>query len=125
MPDIREIIEAAAQHTADGPASLEKINAAMNAKDPGWEFCEILNQVVAQLVPLVVEKATRRPRVWFDGDTVPAGVQVMAEDGTVHPDPLMDPDDEEWTNRTGPVVEIVLDYDAEVARARRERNEAD
>ena len=67
---------------------------------------------------------TRRPRVWFDGDTIPAGVRVIAEDGDVHPDP--DDMDEEWENgNLGPLVEFTVDYDAEVAHARREREGGD
>lgn len=67
---------------------------------------------------------TRRPRVWFDGDEIPEGVRVIDANGELHPGP-----EEmwmEWTNfNLGPLVEVDLDYEAEVARARREREGAD
>src|SRR5206468_659667 len=59
------------------------------------------------------------PRVFFRGDTVPAGVRVITEDGTVYPD--ADDLDGEWDNYLGPVVELLVDYAAEVARAKAER----
>lgn len=46
-------------------------------------------------MPENIDCNARRPRVWFDGDTIPAGVRVMAEDGEVYPDLLTDGDDEE------------------------------
>lgn len=63
--------------------------------------------------------AMEKPRVFFNGDTVPAGVRVMDRNGDMHPE--ADEIEEEWDSYLGPVVEVLLDYDAEVARARKEK----
>lgn len=77
---------------------------------------EIANRIAAGLA---TPPAEAEPRVFFNGDSVPAGVFVMDQNGEVHPD--VDESEEDWDNgNLGPLVEILLDYDAEVERARRE-----
>lgn len=70
--------------------------------------------------------ASPEPRVWFSGDTVPADVRVMQEDGSVNSTNYDDDDGEEWDNYLGTVVEVTLTEDrwhAIVDRARAERKE--
>lgn len=75
--------------------------------------------VVASVVQPLLDRA-KCPRVFFDGDEIPEGVRVITADGDVYPD--ADELDEPWINSNlGPLVELVVDFDAEVARAEAKR----
>ena len=72
----------------------------------------------------------REPRVWFEGDDVPAGVWTYRvekewrdEEDAIE---MLDPDEPCGNGNLGPLVEIVLpaDIDGIVERARRERDAA-
>ncbi|MDQ0376570.1 hypothetical protein [Amycolatopsis thermophila] len=97
-----------------------------HAYDPnGVDISAALARKIADLLDgAAQDDHARKPRVFFNGDTIPAGVKVMDQNGDVHPDSF-DDDGEEWDNGNfGPLVEVTVDYAAEVARARAERGEA-
>lgn len=92
--------------------------------DAGWLLVGMYDQVPDEFVQLVPAPA---PRVWFPGDTVPAGVRGVDSRRWIYGDLAND-----WTVplsvRGGAIVELVEPYpdewQAAVDRARAEREES-
>lgn len=118
-----ELRDYAAQLMLDHARDVEHLTITEMAPDHlGRDLTDDEITAVADLIATAHITITQpaRPRVFFNGDEVPAGVRVIAEDGEVYPD--ADDMEMEWVNgNLGPLVELIVDYDTEVARARRDR----
>lgn len=112
---------------ADLPRDVAPVRAALSRMLPPTAATEL----TAQIREALLHEGWAPPgRVFFDGDTVPGDIIVMTRNGDFEPYPTDEvsgnhPEHDEWDNgNLGPLVEITVDYDTVVARARERQGDA-
>lgn len=113
--------------TAAPPSVFAELDRFV-ASYEGEYHCAPHPRTVAQMMIAILrdrgwQPAPPAPRVFFPGDTVPAGVAVMLDDGSLVEGAVTD---ERWDINDGPVVELLgvpthEEWQAAVDRARAER----
>jgi hypothetical protein len=121
-PRIREIRDELSKHAGNLSNIYDGPGMVADAEAEHQETVRVLRRIRA-----ILDSAPPAPRVWFPGDTVPAGTPLMLEDGS-----LLEADtgDERWDINDGIAVELLgvptrEEWQAAVDRAKTARGDVE